>query len=78
MATNKSILSALITTTQPLVQIANGSTYDVEGIRFTQISQNMFLSSVLYIPFFLKLMHVGKITEQLHCSVIFAPTKYTF
>ena len=39
----------------------------------------MPLSSVLYVPAFPEnLMSVGKITEQLHCSVTFTPTKCTF
>jgi hypothetical protein len=79
MTGNKSILSGLATTSQPPVQIANGSTCNIEGIGSTQISQNMPLSSVLYVPSFSEnLMSVSKITEQLYCSVTFTPTKCTF
>ncbi|KAH7691732.1 hypothetical protein IHE45_01G018000 [Dioscorea alata] len=79
MTWNKSILSGLSTTLKPPIQIASSSTYNIEGVGSSQISQNMPLSYVLYVPYFTEnLLSITKMTEQLSYSVIFTPTKCTF
>ena len=63
----------------PNVTLADGSTTTVSGLGTANLSPNLSLSSVLYIPDFpFNLLSISKLTKILNCATIFLSTHYIF
>ena len=63
----------------PNVTLANGSATTVSGLGTANLSPNLSLSSVLYIPDFpFNLLSISKLTKILNCAAIFLSTHCIF
>ena len=63
----------------PNVTLANGSATTVSGLGTANLSLNLSLSSVLYIPDFpFNLLSISKLTKILNCAAIFLSTHCIF
>ena len=63
----------------PNVTLANGSATTISSLGTTNLSPNLSLSSVLYIPHFLfNLFSISKFTKLLNCAAIFLSTHCIF
>ena len=61
----------------PNVTLVDGSTTIVSGLGTTNLSPNLSLSSVLYIPDFLfNLLSISKLTKLLNCAAFFIHSLY--
>ena len=79
MTGNRGIFSSLQNVSHTPVRIADGSSCPVLGIGSISNSENLKLSSVLFVPKFpTSLCSVSQITKQNNCSVTFYPTHCVF
>ena len=60
----------------PNVTLANGSATTISGLGPANLSPNLSLSSVLYIPF--NFLSISKLTKILNCATIFLSTHCIF